>query len=139
MKGVIFMVDLSRIGRNLGAENVAGAYGGQEKVEEKKKKQQPTSKGLGLNDIPTTPKPSYLEPEDEIDEIENVEADTILDKIDQELEELQENVKNVLAKKIKLADKHSEDREKQHRLLASAYQDCKNAYVKINEVRKELG
>ncbi len=132
------MVDLSRIGRNLGAENIAGAYAGKEKIEEKKKKEN-ISKGLGLNDIPATPKPSYLEPEEEIEETENVEADTILDKIDQELAELQENVKNVLAKKIQLADKHSEDREKQHKLLISAYQDCKNAYVKINEVRKELG
>ena len=127
------MVDLSGI---QGASNLAGAFAGAEKVkkeQDKQKKIRP-DRGLGLEHIPETPAPGYIEESEEIEE----NADTILDKIDQELEDLQQNIKNVLAKKIKLADKHRDDEDKQHRLLVSAYDDCKNAYSKIKEVREDL-
>ena len=134
------MVDLSRIGRNIDAENIAAAFSGTQKTDEIKKKDTKKvrpidKKGLGLEDIPHTP--NYVDV-DQVEETEAAapeEAVNILDHIDTELEQLQDLIKDVLAKKIKLADKH-EDRR--HELLLSAFNDCKNAYQKIQEVRGNI-
>jgi len=132
------MVDLSGIGSSMGTEGVAGAAAGAQKAKEEQEKESKIAaeKGLGLKDIPTTPAPKILDTKEvaETGEVEEA-ADQILDKIDVELSDLQEMIKNVLAKKIKLADKNT---EKRHELLISAYDDCKNAYTKIQEVRRTL-
>ncbi len=128
------MVDLSNIGRNLGTENIAAAFSGAQKTKEVKKKERKTaaSRGLGLEDIPDA---HHYVNVDEVEEAEAPVEENILDKIDNDLEELQFLIKDVLARKIKLADKH-EDRR--HELLISAFNDCKNAYLKVKAVRDNM-
>ncbi len=129
------MVDLSRIGKNIGAENIAAAMAGAQETEKKQKKERTglTQKGLGLEDIPHTPQPGFVEEMDQTEEAG--ETDDVLARIDQDLEEAQNIIKDLIAKKIKLADKHP---DRQHELLLSAFTDCKNAYQKVKAVRDGL-
>jgi len=132
------MVDLSNIdiGKTT-APDIAAAAAGTEKVKEAKDKEKKVAadKGLGLEDIPKTPKTVDVEHVDDTTATEDT-AESVLDKIDHELDDLQKEIKDVIARKIKLADKHD---DKKHELLISAFNDCKNAYLKIKEVRDALG
>ncbi|MDR2430944.1 MAG: hypothetical protein LBD99_01625 [Candidatus Margulisbacteria bacterium] len=145
------MVDISSIGKNLNLDAISAAGAAQSAgVSEKKKliRRRPVDKGLGLEDIPE--EAPYVpvqdaavheeEPataEEEAAPVYSEEENTqMLAKIDYELAALQALIKKVLSKKIALADKNDDSR---HRLLASAFEDCKSAYVKVREVRDFLG
>lgn len=152
------MVDLSSISRNLPTDPLIGAGAAQSAGKAKDIKRIKgniirANKGLGLEDIPE--ESAYvnvdeIDNEEEIDEVTSAEdvdeaqeaqavedlgGETTLANIDYELAKLQALMRKVVSRKIQLADKH-EDRK--HELLVSAFNDCKNAYVKIREVRNSL-
>jgi hypothetical protein len=134
------MVDLSSIGKNLHTDalNAAAASQANEDIKKAQKKPVNFNKGLGLQDIPEkAPYVNVSDVEDitdaeEVTSTEYIEGEEILDKVDNELKDVQEFLKKVIAKKIKLADKHD---DKKHELLVSAFNDCKKAYAKLQEVR----
>ena len=148
------MVDISNIGKSLNLDPVAAAGAAQAVGASKgklvRKRPAVEGKGLGLEDIPE--QSSYVQVQDadveDIDEAEEVieteavfneeENTQMLAKIDYELASLQALIKKALAKKIMVAAK-TEDTEKQYKYLASAFEDCKNAYSKVRAVRDYLG
>jgi len=156
------MVDIGNIGKSLNLDNISAAGAAQSAgVFEKKKmlRKRPAERGLGLEDIPEqtpyVPVQDAAVHEDEdilsLDDVTLDETDEaaeaapvyseeentqMLARIDYELAALQATIKKVLSKKIALADKNDTAR---HRLLVSAFEDCKNAYAKIREVRDYLG
>ncbi|MDR1998017.1 MAG: hypothetical protein LBQ83_06815 [Candidatus Margulisbacteria bacterium] len=153
------MVDISSIGKNLNLDSIttAGAAqsaGAAEAAEKKKlmRRRPLEGKGLGLEDIPEEspyvpvqdasvleeePAAGAVEDSPETEEVYSEEENTeMLAKIDYELATLQALLKKVLSKKIALAAQNEDAR---HKLLISAFEDCKNAYVKVREVREFLG
>lgn len=132
------MVDLSNVQRNISTnkDNLAAAVAGAYKAEVEKKKNTkrvtPT-RGLGLENLPDTK--NYVNVEDASAAAETTDVSNVLDQIDAELQQVQDMLKNFIARKIQLADKHE---DKRHELLISAFDDCKNAYTKIKEVRDNI-
>jgi hypothetical protein len=159
------MVDISGIGQSLGldATAAAGAVAAAGVVnKEKKVRKRPAldDKGLGLEDIPDdipavpvenaeVAETAETESTETVEAADNTEAaektnavyddeenTAALAKIDYELASLQVMLKKVISKKIAMADKHN---VLKHKLLVSVFEDCKNAYQKIKEVRDLLG
>lgn len=132
------MVDLSSINRNIGAENIAAALAGSQKANETKKKEvrRAAGRGLGLEDIPDTKNYVNVEETSSAEETQGAgDVSNVLDQIDADLQQVQDLLKNFIARKLQLADKHE---DKRHELLISAFDDCKNAYTKIKEVRDNI-
>ena len=149
------MVDISNIGKNLNLDSIVSAGAAQSAGAAERKKmlrRRPVEgTGLGLEDIPEqTPYMPVQDANVQEDELSvektaeeaptapvyNEDENTqMLAKIDYELATLQAMIKKVISKKIALADKNEESR---HRLLVSAFEDCKNAYTKVREVRDYL-
>jgi hypothetical protein len=142
------MVDLSGIGRNLNTDPLAAAQAaqaaGRNNKTEQKAKVRP-SRGLGLADIPE--EAPYI-PVSNDPVLEELQTETVgetdqaeeaglqaLQELDYELVALQALIKKAIARKIELADKHD---DRKHELLTSAFNDCKNAYQKIEAVRRTL-
>ena len=158
------MVDISGISQSLGLDTTAAAgamaaAGVTNKEKKVRKRPALDDKGLGLedipDDIPAVPVESAEAEETAVEDTEaaapaeNTEAaektDAVYDeeentaalaKIDYELASLQVMLKKVISKKIAMADKHN---VLKHKLLVSVFEDCKNAYQKIKEVRDLLG
>lgn len=133
------MVDLGNVQRNLSTtnkDNLAAAVAGSYKAEiEKKKntKRVTPTRGLGLENIPDAKQ--YVNVQEAAETEETGDVNSILDQIDTDLNQVQDLLKNFIARKIQLADKHE---DKRHELLISAFDDCKNAYTKIKEVRQNI-
>ena len=143
------MVDLSGIGRNLSADpliaaQAAQAAGRSNKTEQKSRVR--PDRGLGLEDIPEDSPYISITEENVLEEPqaeEGLEATQqteqagleALQELDYELVALQALIKKVIARKIALADKHEDRRQD---LLLSAFNDCKNAYQKVEAVRRNL-
>jgi hypothetical protein len=139
------MVDLSGIGRNLNADPIVAAQAAQaagktNKTEQKRRVR--SDRGLGLEDIPegSAYVPINAEPAAQTAEEAPVEqtedaGQEALQELDYELVALQALIKKVIARKLALADEHD---ERKHDLLISAFNDCKNAYLKIEAVRQTL-
>jgi hypothetical protein len=132
------MVDLSNVQRNISTnkDNLAAAVAGSYKAEiEKKKstKRVTPARGLGLENLPDTK--NYVNVEDASATAETTDVSSVLDQIDTDLQQVQALLKNFIARKLQLADKHE---DKRHELLISAFDDCKNAYTKIKEVRENI-
>lgn len=159
------MVDISGISQSLGLDTTAAAgamaaAGVTNKEKKVRKRPALDDKGLGLEDIPDdipavpvesaeTEEPAAAEDAEAAAPVEDAEAaektDAVYDeeentaalaKIDYELASLQVMLKKVISKKIAMADKHN---VLKHKLLVSVFEDCKNAYQKIKEVRDLLG
>jgi hypothetical protein len=159
------MVDISGIGQSLGldatvAAGAAAAAGVTNKEKKVRKRPALDDKGLGLEDIPDdipavpvenaeVAETAETESTETVEAADNTEAAektaTVYDdeentaalaKIDYELASLQVMLKKVISKKIAMADKHN---VLKHKLLVSVFEDCKNAYQKIKEVRDLLG
>jgi hypothetical protein len=157
------MVDISGISQSLGldatvAAGAAVAAGVTNKEKKVRKRPALDDKGLGLEDIPDdipavpVENAEAEEPAAESAEVEAAadaeaaekteavydeeENTATLAKIDYELASLQVMLKKVITKKIAMADKHN---VLKHKLLVSVFEDCKNAYKKIKEVRDLLG
>lgn len=142
------MVDLSGIGRNLNTDPLIAAQtaqaAGKANKTEKKQRVRP-GRGLGLEDIPeetpyvpVTNEQPVAEPQEQTDveDVDDTDAGMqALQELDYELVALQALIKKAIARKMELADMH-EDRR--HELLVSAFNDCKNAYQKIETVRRTL-
>ena len=142
------MVDLSGIGRNLSADPLIAAQAAQAAGKSNKTEKKPrvrADRGLGLEDIPEDSPYISISEENVIDEaqaegIEETEQTEqagldALQELDYELVALQALIKKAIARKIALADKHEDRRQD---LLISAFNDCKNAYQKIELVRRNL-
>lgn len=132
------MVDLSNVQRNISpnrdniAATVAGAY--KAEVERKKDTRKVTpARGLGLENLPDAKQ--YVNVTDATQTEETGDVNNVLDQIDSDLQQVQDLLKNFIARKLQLADKHE---DKRHELLISAFDDCKNAYTKIKEVRQNI-
>lgn len=137
------MIDVPKVTQGVDSMAAAGAAQESEDIKKEQKKAAKvaeTDKGLGLEDIPETSAPDIehaaeAEEVEETAEVEEAEAADTLEQIDQELEKLQGEIKDVIARKVKLADKHD---EKKHELLVSAFKDLKQAYVKIHDIREMI-
>jgi hypothetical protein len=139
------MVDLSGIGRNLNADPLIAAQAAQSAGKSNKSEQKPRvrqGRGLGLADIPEESAyvPVAAEPvmedmqEEPVEQTEEAGLQA-LQELDYELVALQALIKKAISRKIELADKHD---DRKHDLLLSAFTDCKNAYQKIEAVRRTL-
>lgn len=140
------MVDLSGIGRNLNTDPLVAAQTAQAAGKTNKSEQKPRvrqSRGLGLADIPeesayvpltTEPTMDEVQEESPIEQTEEAGLQA-LQELDYELVALQALIKKAISRKIELADKHD---DRKHDLLISAFSDCKNAYQKIEAVRRTL-
>lgn len=148
------MVDLSGIGRGLNTDPIVSAQAAQSVGKSSKaepKARARAGRGLGLADIPEeTPyvpvsnetmlediPEAMVEQTEQAEQPEQVEEAGLqaLQELDYELVALQALIKKAIARKIELADKHD---ERKHDLLISAFNDCKNAYQKIEAVRRTL-
>jgi len=100
------------------------------------------TKGLGLEDIPDSPAPQVEQApeEDAIDseqEIDEAEAEDLLEQIDSTIKEIQDKLKGSTSKKIKYAANPSYQGERKS-LLKSAFNDIKDVYRQLENIKEMI-
>jgi len=100
------------------------------------------TKGLGLEDIPDTPAPQVEHTSDEAvvdsgQEIDESEAEDLLEQIDSTIKEIQERLKGSTSQKIKYAANPNYQGERKS-LLKSAFNDIKEVYMQLENIKEMI-
>lgn len=121
--------------------DVSAAAQSSEDVKKQKEKETLT-RGLGLEDIPDTPAPNVKQAEEAEetaapDEIDETEAEDLLEQIESTIREIQDRLKGSTSKKIRYAANPNYQGERRQ-LLKSAFNDIKEVYVQLENIKEMI-